>query len=210
MFARFTQQKIGIILLVNCKALRLIRQILILLEITVTNGSASVTVFRLFLCVPSLAIFGRIFYSLNTMPLNTSQDAIIDNRRRLVASLRLRGATQREIVNQLDLNGQRNPKTGKPWSLGIVNSDLQALEAQWKSEAAKDISDHKARQLAELGEVKRAGWGVKDLSSVLRAIKQEAEILGTVTNKVEHTGPGGNELVIRVKYDDAGNNSNPT
>lgn len=113
------------------------------------------------------------------MGLNNSRQAIIDNRRRQVAVLRLRGMTQREIIDTLENGKVVNPDTGKPWSLGIINSDLKALDAEWRAEAAKAIDEHKARQLAELNEVRRAAWAVKDLATVLKVLKQEVDILGT-------------------------------
>lgn len=113
------------------------------------------------------------------MPYNNSRQAIIDNRRRQVAILRLRGMTQREIIATLERQGVVNPATGQPWSLGIINIDLKALDAEWRAEAAKAIDEHKARQLAELNEVRRAAWAAKDLVTVLRVLKQEADILGT-------------------------------
>lgn len=142
------------------------------------------------------------------MSSNNSHQAIVDNRRRLVASLRLRGATQREIVNQLAISGNLNHKTGNPWSLNTINLDLQAIAAEWRAEAQRDIAEHKARQLAELTEVKRSAWSSKDLDVVLKAIKQESDILGTnEPSKTEHTGPGGTplsftEVIVKVKHDE--------
>lgn len=112
------------------------------------------------------------------MALNSSQDAIIDNRRRQVASLRLRGLTQREIMAALEKNGVINPHSGNSWQLGTINGDIKALEAEWHKEAIADIQEHKARVLAELSEVKRAAWGSKEYKTILDALKQERDLLG--------------------------------
>src|SRR5678815_5397373 len=112
------------------------------------------------------------------MALNNAQDAIIDDRRRLVASLILRKRTQREIVYALTTQGHRNPLTGEPWSLATVNADVQALRRQWRKEARQDTAEHKTRQFAELNEVMKQGWVDNDLNAVLRAMKQQAELLG--------------------------------
>jgi hypothetical protein len=114
------------------------------------------------------------------MALNGSRQAIIDHRRRQVANLRLRGATQREIVEALEEQENINPSTGKAWSLGIINSDIKALDKEWKEAALRDVSEHKAQVLAELREVRRVAWGKdkEDLSIILRSLKQESELLG--------------------------------
>ena len=112
------------------------------------------------------------------MALNTAHDAIEAKRLELVAALRLRGRTQREI--QQALAGQMlNPATNKPYSLSTINTDIKRLEKQWRKAAADTIEEHKARQIAEIGEVKRQAWNDKDTGAVLRALDLEANILGT-------------------------------
>ncbi len=46
------------------------------------------------------------------MALNSSKKAVIKHRREAVAKLRLRGLTQREIVDKLTSEGLVNPETG--------------------------------------------------------------------------------------------------
>lgn len=112
------------------------------------------------------------------MPLNTAAAAVISHRRRLVAQLRLREFAQDEIVAALEQQGIVNPKTGKPWSKGIINADCQALEAAWHEQAVKTTAEMKIEMFARLREVARAAWGKNDLRSVLQALKQQAELLG--------------------------------
>lgn len=112
------------------------------------------------------------------MALNSANDAIEAKRLELVAALRLRGRTQREI--QQALAGQMlNPATNEPYSLGTINGDIKKLEKAWRKSAADTIDKHKARQVAEISEVKRQAWNDKDTATVLRAIDLEANILGT-------------------------------
>jgi hypothetical protein len=111
--------------------------------------------------------------ALNAMKLN-SRAALIDLRRRRVAALSLRGLTQREIVAAL--RDFKNPDTGKPYSLGTINHDLQAVEEAWRKYAVADIHERNARLLAEIQEVRRAAWAEKDLQALLRGIKQEYEM----------------------------------
>jgi hypothetical protein len=112
------------------------------------------------------------------MGLNNAQLAVIDHRRRQVARMRLRGMTQREIVDGLIKLKIVNPDTKQPYSLGTINADLQALDREWLKQAQGETVEYKARTLAELREVKRQGWSDKDMGIVLRALKQETELLG--------------------------------
>ena len=133
------------------------------------------------------------------MALNGSQQAIIDKRRTLVARARLKGATQREIVEALAKQRYVNPDTGKPWSLGTINYDLRAIRKQWREDAKQDISEYTADQLAELREVRRKAWQDNDLSVVLKSLAQESKLLGTdAPTKTELTGKDGEAM--RVEY----------
>lgn len=122
------------------------------------------------------------------MALNASGQAAADHRRRMVASFRLRGLTQREIVEALVGEGCLNPKTGEAWSLGIVNRDLQALSDAWKREAAGQTAELKARNLAELRELRRMAWEDKKHYAILQGLKQEAELLGLEKGAVDEIG----------------------
>lgn len=99
--------------------------------------------------------------------------AIVAARRLKVAQLSLRGLSQREIVAALKNQRIVNPKTGESYSLGTVNSDLQALEAEWDEAALEARSKKKARITAELQELKRAAYADRDFRLVGEIIKQE-------------------------------------
>jgi len=130
---------------------------------------------------------------------------IIAARRERVAQLRLRGLTMREIVAALPRgdNPMLNPETGQPFSLGCIAGDLKELSKQWQANAERDITEHKSEQLAELAEVKRAAWAAKHLETVLRALQQEAKILGIeAPTKVEASGPDGGPLTVKHDFSD--------
>lgn len=117
------------------------------------------------------------------------RQACIDQRRRLVAERVLRKRTQREIVDDLYDADLRNPDTGQPYCLATVNRDIAALRKRWKADAAKDMADAVADHLAELVEVRRAAWTDKELTIVLRALSQEAEIRGINSpTEIKHSG----------------------
>lgn len=99
-------------------------------------------------------------------------------RRQAVAVLRSRGLEPREIAEELTRIGLVNPKNHQPWTVSVVHNDLKELAADWRRNAKKAVSEHIARVLAELQEVKRAAWSRGDLTSVLLAIDRECKLLG--------------------------------
>jgi hypothetical protein len=103
---------------------------------------------------------------------------LIEARRARVAELRLRRLTTRDIAVRLAEEQILNPETGESWSHVTVAEDLKALTAQWRREALADTAPIKAELWAELREVRRQAWEAGDLTTVLRALKQEAELLG--------------------------------
>ena len=109
---------------------------------------------------------------------NTSHQAVIDQRRTLVSWLRLRGATQREIVAMLLKEGIVNQETGKAWSLATVNRDIDAVRKEWQREYAATYDEHVSEMRTQIREVRREAWRLKDLDLVLKCCTQEAKLLG--------------------------------
>ena len=107
--------------------------------------------------------------------------AIVEARRRRVAALKLRGLSAREIQVALGdpTKGLLNPQTGRAYSLGTIGYDLLALQKRWREESAKDIREHKARELAELVEHRKSAWGQRELAEVRLGIALEMKLLGT-------------------------------
>lgn len=112
------------------------------------------------------------------MALTDGQQAEIDRRRARVAQLVGQRYTQRQICDALAKEGFANGDTGDPYSLGTINSDVKALRVMWRREASADIQQHKADILAELEEVKRVAWEMRDLRAVIQAIKVKAVVVG--------------------------------
>ncbi len=84
--------------------------------------------------------------------------------------------SQRQIVTALDRQRVINPKTRKPWSLGTVNADVKALEAEWEEAALQDTFRRKSKVNAELQELKRAAWADRDHRLVGEVLKQERQL----------------------------------
>lgn len=138
------------------------------------------------------------------MTLNTANDVIEAKRLELVASLRLRKLTQREIQEEL-AKTLSNPATGEPYSLGTINGDIKKLEKEWRKAAAVATEQHKAQQLAEIQEIKRQAWHDKDIIAVLRSLDLEATITGT---KAPAKNDNSGEIVINVVYGNKRTDSN--
>lgn len=117
---------------------------------------------------------------------NRSDEHLMAMRRKAVSTARLRGMTCEQIAGLLAEQGITNPRTEEPWSISTINKDLKAIEEEWKEETFKGISDHRARVLAEIQEVKRSAWMAGKHSIVLRAIDQEVGLLGL--NELERMG----------------------
>lgn len=123
--------------------------------------------------------------------MSTAQEDILSERRACVAAVRLRGGSIRMIQRKLEEEGKLNPKTGAVWSVGTIQSDLTALDKEWRAEAARDIAALKGQLHAELDEVKRAAWNKDDLYGVLRVIEQQRKLLGADAPQVNLHQLGG-------------------
>ena len=110
---------------------------------------------------------------------NKAPDAIVARRRELVGQMLCRKMTRREIVDGLAAAEEKNPDTGQPWELGTIQRDAAALERQGKAAAGEKADVWKARQLAEIEEVKREALARGKLDIVLSAIEKEMKITGT-------------------------------
>lgn len=122
---------------------------------------------------------------------SAARHALVAQRRQLVARLRLRQVSVRDI--QAAVGRQfPNPETGQPWSLGCIQGDLMALQRAWQATAAVATAAHQGALLAELREARREAWQAKALDLVLRGLKQEADLLGL-------NAPKQIDLTVRVK-----------
>ena len=133
------------------------------------------------------------------MPLNRSKTAVIEHRRRIVASLRLRGYTVREIQAALPKQDIINEKDGKDWAIGTIASDMKANEAAWKEAALIDVVQHKANVLAEVREARRAAWRADRIGLVLKALDDERKLFGLdAPTRSELSGPDGGAIEVNI------------
>lgn len=107
-------------------------------------------------------------------------------RQNIVSSARARGLTVAAITALLADKEVLNPRTEAPYSQATIAKDIHIIEQRWKDEMLENVTSHRARVLAELREVKIAGWTTGKHSIVLRAIEQEVNLLGL--NELERMG----------------------
>jgi len=115
-----------------------------------------------------------------------TEDHIRILRRSFVGKAMARGMTLSDIQAFLVDNEIFNPNTNEPWSNAIICQDMEFFNSAWKDEALKNISDHRARILAELREIKKSAWAAGKHSTVLNAIDKEVKLLGL--NELERLG----------------------
>lgn len=114
------------------------------------------------------------------MTLNKAQKDNLEQRREIVAQLRLRMLTMREICAALEKQGILSPITGRAYDVATIKSDIDALKLQWHSSANVATEEHQARQAAEIQEIKRLAWSQKDGKLALAALDKEMKLLGTM------------------------------
>lgn len=102
----------------------------------------------------------------------------IEARRLRVEQLLHRGLTVREIIKALSLQRIVNPRSGKPWSLGTIQNDIEVLQERWVEESLELRHKRKARIAAELKELKRKAWAGNDLDLVRKIIQDERAMFG--------------------------------
>lgn len=120
------------------------------------------------------------------MTIKRSDTHLIILRRRAISEAKLRGMTLNQITIWLEEEGLVNPVTQRPWSINTISKDLQEIEKEWTDVMLKNITAHRARVLAEFGEVKNAAWKAGKLDTVLKAVNGEIALLGL--NELERMG----------------------
>jgi hypothetical protein len=108
------------------------------------------------------------------------QRTIIERRRDAVAHYMTRGLTCGEIADKLADDGILNPETNAAYSVDTIELDSRALHEQWLENSKRSIEELRAQQLAELSQVKRAGWQDRNLKAVMSAITQESKLTDTL------------------------------
>lgn len=134
-------------------------------------------------------------------PKSTAKADIALIRRERVSALLLRGLTQREIQEVLAKEGKLqtlNPDTKKPFDLATINRDIQTLREEHLQRSSENIDVHRARQFAELQELKRFAWETSNGKLALSALDKEMKLLGTAKGQDGIVINFNVELVVEV------------
>lgn len=124
---------------------------------------------------------------INKLMEESREQMVIETRRNRVKRLRLRGFTQTEIYTAMSTPGKNgkksknyfpNPNTGEPYSFKTIERDIVAIREDSLKVASQDLDTVRARLLAEYQEVKAAAWASGKLGVVLKAIGDEAKLMG--------------------------------
>jgi hypothetical protein len=101
--------------------------------------------------------------------------------------------TQLEIVDALEEAGHVNPDTGKPWSLGTVNRDVQALRKEWEEDTKQKFEEYIEGQLAKIRLAQKEAWVQGNLEQYGRFLEMEIRITGTgQRDRQNEQEPAGN------------------
>lgn len=114
------------------------------------------------------------------MALNKTQADIRDRRRQRIARLMVRRprVTQRQIRQALTEEGEANPDTGEPWSLGTINSDVDAIREAARARMQDDADTWRARELEMLRTLQADAWDDGEYRTVVAISKRRAKLLG--------------------------------
>ena len=107
-----------------------------------------------------------------TQNANPSKEEIA-RRREIVAHLRARKLTQRDIVEELS---RLDPPIET--SVMTVNRDLKYLRKQWAEKAARSTSEWLIDEIHDLEEIEAAAWERGKYQIVLSAKERKAKLLG--------------------------------
>lgn len=125
-----------------------------------------------------------------------------DHRRQIVASLAARGMSERQIHAALQKEGVINHKRNKPYSLGIIASDMIAIREEWRERAQQSMDQHIQRDLADLEELQRAAYAKGNLAIVARAIELRMKLLGSpAPERIQADITTGGETLKTYSFD---------
>lgn len=130
------------------------------------------------------------------MPHNPRPKIKIDERRKKVAALYLRGYNQQTIADQFGV------------SQATISNDIKALLKTWREKRETDVEDAVTRQVEELRLIREKAWGqwrstndVRWLDTVMKAQDRESKLLGLDAPKrtdVTTNGENINEISLKA------------
>ena len=129
--------------------------------------------------------FGRttIIADIKELRVDSQRRLRIRARQDMVMSLRARGYKPTEIhAHFSDTNKTSfvlDPDTGLPYTLATIEEDLEYIQTVSLEIIRDNIDTHRARQLMELQELRRAAYARGQLQVVSATLRDEMKLLGT-------------------------------
>jgi len=133
------------------------------------------------------------------MPLNKTKAERRAQRRRRVAQLLVRRPkiTVREIRRALLKDGHYNPQTDEAWSVGTIQSDVEAVREEAREQMRESADEWRAKELQKLQQLEQEAWDKGDRQMVLRCMKRRHELLGLdEPDQHEITGEEGGPVEV--------------
>jgi len=133
------------------------------------------------------------------MALNKTKAERRAQRRRRVAQLLVRRPriTVREIRRALLKDGHYNPKTDEAWSVGTIQSDVEAVREEAREQMEKSADEWRAKELRRLRQPQQEAWYEGNRELVLRCMKRRHELLGLdEPDQHEITGEEGGPVEV--------------
>jgi len=114
------------------------------------------------------------------MALNKTRKDRREQRRQKVAQILVRRprVTVRQIRRALAKSGHTNPETEKPWSIGTVQSDIEAVREEAREQMRESADNWRAKELDKLRQLEQDAWDEGNHELVLRCMKRRADLLG--------------------------------
>lgn len=139
------------------------------------------------------------------MGLNTTQKDRIEERRQLIAKLRVRRPriTVRQIRDLLYRRAEPgvgyNPDTGEPWSIGTIQSDIEAIRDKIREDYDRSTAELRNRELELLDELQFQALDNGDITEARRISESRRKLLGL--DEPEDINVQGETVVKVVKGD---------
>jgi len=109
-------------------------------------------------------------------PGRKNKTKVVQERRATISRLFLEGMTGQDIAQRVEISESQ------------VSRDLKAISTAWQESALQDISEKKARDLAELNHIRSELWRAwktskqRFIAELLKTLKQVSELLGYHAN----------------------------
>ena len=112
---------------------------------------------------------------------NAPKELNIEERRLVVANLRVQGNTLDEIAELLVEKGFVNNK-GERFSKNTICKDVKAIRKSWVEKYADEFEDMQKRHYLQIVKLSKIFWQNEDWDRLLKLLAHERKVLGLESN----------------------------